>query len=93
MRDMTRDGVHVAVKIMKSDTVGSALVDEALKLREFDHPNIVKCFDAQLWMAKNLSFIVLEYCDQGSLEKYMERTPLGKLRQVRSQLARSVRCV
>lgn len=82
MRDTHHGNAHVAVKVMNSDSSGGALLKEVQKLTQLSHENILKCFDAQFWVDGQVFFLVLEYCEQGSLDKYLKRIGPDKLSEV-----------
>ncbi len=72
----TRSGINVAIKILKTgfgDSTGAALrFRRELEIcNSFDHPNIVKIFECVC--EEDLSFLVMEYMDGGTLEDVVKR--------------------
>jgi serine/threonine protein kinase len=54
------------------------------------HENLVNCIKAHIASEKNL-YIIMEYCNQGSLETFMEKTPLipeDKIWEILKQLCK-----
>jgi calcium-dependent protein kinase len=60
---------RIEKKKITSEFLLDALMNEIMLLKKFDHPNIVKFLD--LVQTPNHIYLVLEYCNCGTLKEYM----------------------
>lgn len=49
------------------------LVHEVNTMKDLDHPNVVKYIDRYLDKSRGRLYMVMEYCDNGDLAKYIKR--------------------
>lgn len=62
---------EVACKTLNGDGVGSAAVEEALRLSQLNHPNIVRFFGLYRNLHRDV-FIVMEYLQKGALNTFLK---------------------
>ncbi|XP_026186348.1 NIMA-related kinase 12 [Mastacembelus armatus] len=80
MRHVERKGLHAVKRIKVEDTrtakTQRAILQEAEIIRSLEHPHIVKCSDAFVNSEDGFIYIVMNYCDGGTLDdKVKERKP------------------
>lgn len=76
MRDSKNNDALVAVKLLlrNSDSEANTALNEALKMKELHHPNIVELLDVFIVAQPQLQLCtVLEYCTEGDLETHLEK--------------------
>uniref|UniRef100_A0A671WRF8 Focal adhesion kinase 1 n=1 Tax=Sparus aurata TaxID=8175 RepID=A0A671WRF8_SPAAU len=67
-----KPGLHVAIKTCKnctSDSVREKFLQEALTMRQFDHPHIVKLIGV---ITENPVWIIMELCTLGELRSFLQ---------------------
>uniref|UniRef100_H3CUU4 Protein tyrosine kinase 2 n=1 Tax=Tetraodon nigroviridis TaxID=99883 RepID=H3CUU4_TETNG len=67
-----KPALHVAIKTCKnctSDSVREKFLQEALTMRQFDHPNIVKLIGV---ITENPVWIIMELCTLGELRSFLQ---------------------
>ncbi|XP_044062288.1 NIMA-related kinase 12 [Siniperca chuatsi] len=80
MRHAKRKSLHAVKRIKVEDTRTAekqrAILQEAEIIRRLQHPHIVKCSDAFVNSEDGFIYIVMNYCDGGTLDdKVKERKP------------------
>lgn len=80
MRHVERRSLHAVKRIKVEDTRATktqrAILEEAEIIRRLKHPHIVKCSDAFVNSVDGFIYIVMNYCDGGTLDdKVKERKP------------------
>jgi eukaryotic-like serine/threonine-protein kinase len=72
-----RDGTTVAVKVVRANDPEfvSRLAHEARALESFDHPGLVRLFDAGL--SGDQAYLVMQYVDGSTLAQSLRAGPLG----------------
>ena len=90
-------GDLVAVKLVRPEladdtTHADALVDEGIKLRAVDHPNVVRVLDAGIDPDTHGCYLVMEYVDGETLSTRLRRGPLSEpdVRRIGAELADGV---
>ncbi|CAL4937352.1 unnamed protein product [Urochloa decumbens] len=91
-----RTGARVAVKAIDRRRVEKRVHDGIIKEREIlksiDHPNILRLLDTI--DTTNMMYLVLEYCDGGDLDAYLQkhgRLPVATARDLMRQLAEGLK--
>lgn len=78
MRHVERTSLHAVKRIKVEDTrkTQRAILQEAEIIRSLEHPHIVKCSDAFVNSDDGFIYIVMSYCDGGTLDdRVKERKP------------------
>ncbi|XP_045885628.1 NIMA-related kinase 12 [Micropterus dolomieu] len=80
MRHVARKSLHAVKRIKVEDTrkakTQRAILQEAEIIRRLEHPHIVKCSNAFVNAEDGFIYIVMSYCDGGTLDdKVKERKP------------------
>lgn len=82
MRHVEQKSLHAVKRIKVEDTRATktqrAILQEAELIRRLEHPHIVKCSDAFVNSSDGFIYIVMDYCDGGTLDDQVkQRQPKG----------------
>lgn len=80
MRHVEQKSLHAVKRIKLEDTrttkTQKAILQEAEIIRRLEHPHVVKCSDAFVNSSDGFIYIVMNYCDGGTLDdKVKQRQP------------------
>ena len=73
-------GYNVAIKkinITKIKSIEKKFLSEIKLIKELDHPHIIKTYD--YCTDDNFLYISLEYCENGTLHKFLDKRPLKEI--------------
>lgn len=65
--------------INNNSLLKNLLASEATIMREIKHKNIIHCYE--FYETQNNFYLVLDYCDKGDLESYLNKLKVKYLRE------------
>ena len=73
----TEQNVAIKAIVKSSATNYQVFLNECQTMTKMDHPNIVRL--QEVWEWKNIYFLVMDYCEGGDLQGYLEKS--GRLEE------------